>query len=71
MMGHLLTDNLTDDEKLTLKMLGKGQTPEEIADAMGLHRQTVYSRTRGARDKLGARTDIQAVVMALTAGIVE
>lgn len=67
----LLTDELTEKETLILVMLAKGYTGKEIAARMDLSESHIWGLIREIRNKLGAATDIQMVVMALTAGIIE
>lgn len=67
----LLTDELTDREKEVLQMLGKGHTAESIALEYEVNITTSRRWLQEIRAKLNANTDTQAVVMALTAGLIE
>jgi DNA-binding NarL/FixJ family response regulator len=51
--AHFSIDELTDRELEVFRMLGRGQSVEEIQNELGLSRKTVETHRRRAREKLG------------------
>ena len=62
---------LTAREHEVLTMLAHGATGTEIAEALVISSETVRSRTRSARERLGAKTRIHAVALAVHRGEIE
>lgn len=54
-----------------LTLLAKGLTREEIAIRRSIAPTTISRHMEKAREKLGARTTLHAVVIALVAGVIE
>ena len=59
---------LTHRECQVMTLLALGATTSEIAERLGISKETVRNHTRNARDKLGAKTRAQAIALALRAG---
>lgn len=59
---------LSPREREVLGWLAQGLTGEEIAARLHLSAETVRTHVRNAMDKLGARTRVQAIVLALRKG---
>lgn len=70
-MSNLLTDELTQKEILILVMLAKGYTAKEIGARWETTEDSSYIWLRAMRQKLGAKTNEQAVAMAIVSGIIE
>jgi DNA-binding NarL/FixJ family response regulator len=64
-------DSLTDKELAVLQALGRGETPSEIAIAMGLSASTVSTHIARMRTKLGARSLGDLIRYALKNALVE
>ena len=62
---------LTPPEREVLTMLAHGATGTEVAAALVISPETVRSRTRSARKRLGARTRTQAIALAVHRGEIE
>ncbi len=62
---------LTPREHEVMWMLAHGATGTEIAEALVISHETVRSRTRSARRRLGARTRIHAIALAVHSGEIE
>lgn len=60
---------LTPREVETLAQLALGKTNREIAHALGLKHSTVHTYVVTLRDKLGARTRTEAVMLAMVHGL--
>lgn len=56
-----------DTNRRIVQGLANGQTYEEIARALPMHRQTLYSRVQRLRATLGAENNEQLVAIALRA----
>lgn len=54
---------VTEREKLMSSMLAKGFTIEEIAQHLGLHSNSIQHYVMKLRDKLGAKTNVQAAII--------
>ena len=63
MKGNL--DNLSDRERETLRLLGRGHEAKSIASALGLSVHTVNERLRAARRKLGVSSSREAARLLL------
>jgi DNA-binding CsgD family transcriptional regulator len=61
--------SLTNREREILALLAQGLRGSEVAVRLDVSSETVKTHIRNARGKLGARTRIQAVVIALDAGL--
>lgn len=59
---------LSPREREVLSWLAQGLTGEEIASELHLSAETIRTHVRNAMDKLGARTRVQAIVLALRQG---
>jgi two-component system nitrate/nitrite response regulator NarL len=57
-------------EREVLDLLAEGATDGEIATVLELSPATVQSHVRNAKAKLGARTRVQAVALALRRGLI-
>jgi len=66
-----LAEELTAREKEVLKMMASGLDNYDIADKLGIGYGTVRSHVRGVLEKLGARSRLQAVVVAREAGLID
>ncbi|HVU91188.1 MAG TPA: response regulator transcription factor [Jatrophihabitans sp.] len=64
-------ERLTEREQETLRALGEGRSVREIADAWVVSEATVRTHVRSLLGKLGARSQLAAVAMALRAGWLE
>ncbi len=51
-------------------MKGSGLQHKEIASALGIHRRTVEAHLSSAKSKLGAKTCMHTVVLAIKKGII-
>lgn len=54
-----------------LDMLAAGKTPEEIAEALGLRRDTVYQHLRECRTRLKVKTTYELIKVATRKGVLE
>lgn len=63
--------DLTPREIEVLQLLAKGLTTEEIAEQLGITRKTVHSHVAGSLTKLGVRSKLEAVMVALREGVIE
>ncbi len=68
--GGRPASGLSPREKEVLKLMARGYTNLQIAEALGLAGQTVKNHVRSVLGKLGARTRVQAVLRALAWGLV-
>jgi DNA-binding NarL/FixJ family response regulator len=59
--------DLSDREREILDLLAEGLTGEEAADRLHLSPETVRTHVRNAMSKLGARTRVHAVALAIRA----
>lgn len=62
---------LTVREREVMTMLAHGATGAEIVEALFISSETVRSRTRSAREKLGAKTRSHAIALAVQRGQIE
>lgn len=65
-----LAGELTVREREVLKMMAAGLDNYDIADKLGIGYGTVRSHVRGVLEKLGARSRLQAVVLARQTGLI-
>ena len=65
-----LAEDLTAREREVLKMMAAGLDNYDIADKLGIGYGTVRSHVRGVLEKLGARSRLQAVVLARESGLI-
>ncbi len=63
--------DLTAREREVVQHLADGSTTSEIADALVLSHHTVRNHVRNVLQKLGARSQLEAVVIASTMALVE
>ena len=61
---------LTRREMDVLKGLGRGLAPAAIAGELGISVETCRAYVKGLRTKLGARTQLEAVVIASRIGLI-
>jgi two-component system NarL family response regulator len=61
---------LTEYQLAVLRLMVQGKTPEEIAGLMERSVMSIYNVQRQVRDKLAVETNAQAMVVALTEGLV-
>jgi DNA-binding NarL/FixJ family response regulator len=62
--------SLTPDEIELLELVAKGLSNAEAAQVLGLQRRNVRTRLQKIYDKLGARSHVDAVVVALKRGLI-
>ena len=62
---------LTTRERQILALLARGCSGRELAPRLNVSEDTVRTHIRNAMRKLGARTRVQAVVMALELGLLD
>lgn len=58
--------DLSEREKKCLEFLAAGYRQKEIADQLGVQLRTIEQQICSARKKLGARTTIQTVAIAIS-----
>ncbi len=63
--------DLTEREAEVLQFLAEGHSTLEISDALGLSHHTVRNHVRNILTKLDARSQLEAVVIGASAGVVE
>ena len=68
--GHRLEALLTDREKEVLTLVAAGYRNEEIAQELVISAHTVRNHVASIFKKLNARTRIEAVILALSSGLV-
>ena len=68
--GPRRTLTVTERERTLLRCSAAGLTQRETADVLGLDWSTVRARWHGLRCKLAAKTEAQAVAVALRAGLI-
>lgn len=61
--------SITPRQGAALRLLADGYSPEEIAAVMEVRPITVRNHIQAAMDRLGARTRLEAVIMASRAGL--
>lgn len=61
---------LTPREYVVVQMLATGVSGPEVAGKMGVSQKTVWGLTRGARERLGAKTNNHLVAICVRAGAV-
>jgi DNA-binding NarL/FixJ family response regulator len=62
--------DLTGREREVLQLLAQGATTEALADRLYISKHTARSHVRNILAKLGAHSKLEAVSMALRAGLV-
>jgi DNA-binding CsgD family transcriptional regulator len=62
---------LSARETQVLRQLALGLSPTEIAAQLGISGDTARNHLRNARAKLGAKTRVHAVALALERGLIE
>ncbi len=62
--------SLTPREKLVLRRLALGDTQVEAAVKLGVSLETVRKQSKSARARLGARTNAQAVAIAVSLDLI-
>ena len=62
---------ITSRQVAALRLLAEGYSPEEIAAAMEVRPITVRNHIQAAMDRLGARSRLEAVIIASRAGLLE
>lgn len=65
------TGDLTPREGLVLAQLAEGHSTREIAATLGVSLNTVGNHVQAVLAKLGAHTKLEAVIMAMRAGLVD
>jgi DNA-binding NarL/FixJ family response regulator len=65
------TSSLTAREREVLDLLAQGRSTDEIQQHLLLSQHTVRNHVRNVLNKLGARTKLEAVVMAARSGLVD
>lgn len=68
--GHRWDPHLTERERDVLALLGSGLDPQSIARHLRITVHTSRSYVRNVLSKLGAHTQLEAVIMAARAGII-
>ncbi len=61
---------LTARERETLDLLGEGATTDEIAERLGVSRNTTRNHVQRVLEKLGARSKLEAVAVARREGLI-
>ena len=69
--GPPTPDQLSPRQLDVLRLLVRGKTTEQIANELHLSRETVRNHMRGLLSALGARTRLEAALIALRHGLVE
>jgi DNA-binding CsgD family transcriptional regulator len=64
-LQHLITPR----QIAALRLLAEGYSPEEIAGSLGIRPITIRNHIQAAMDRLGARTRLEAVIIASRAGL--
>lgn len=64
-LQHLITPR----QIASLRLLAEGYSPEEIAGSLGIRPITIRNHIQAAMDRLGARTRLEAVIIASRAGL--
>jgi DNA-binding NarL/FixJ family response regulator len=59
----------TQRQIMVLEALARGRRPEEIAATLHISRDTVYEYLESCRNRLGARTNYQLMVIAERLGL--
>ena len=62
---------LTSRQRQILRLLATGKRPDEIAAELGLRRVTVRNHVQSAMERLGARTRLEAVLIAARSGLLD
>lgn len=62
---------LTEDELEVIHLIARGLSNAEAAAVLGVGRRNVRTRLQRVYDKLGARSHVDAVVVALKRGLIE
>ena len=70
-MGLRSAPAITELEHLVLRLSATGLLADEVAEHLGLSPEEVRRHLRGAMAALGARSKLEAVVLALRAGLVD
>jgi DNA-binding CsgD family transcriptional regulator len=62
---------LTARQRDCLVLVARGRTDRQVGEVLGISQQTVHKHVEAAKKRFGARTRIQLVVLALSAGQLE
>lgn len=62
---------ITPRQVASLRLLAEGYSPEEIAATLGIRPVTIRNHIQAAMDRLGARSRLEAVIIAARAGLLE
>lgn len=62
---------LSEGEHEVMTMLARGAIGSEITEALFISAETMRSRTRTARTKLGAKTRTHAIALAVHSGLID
>lgn len=62
---------ITPRQVAALRLLAEGASPEEIAESLGIRPITIRNHIQAAMDRLGARTRLEAVILAARAGLLD
>ncbi|MGE3857824.1 MAG: LuxR C-terminal-related transcriptional regulator [Dehalococcoidia bacterium] len=66
-----LRNSITPRQVAALRLLAEGYSPEEIAASLGIRPVTIRNHIQAAMDRLGARSRLEAVIIASRAGLLE
>lgn len=66
-----LRSHITPRQIATLRLLAEGYSPDEIAATLGIRPVTTRNHIQAAMDRLGARSRLEAVIIAARAGLLE
>jgi DNA-binding CsgD family transcriptional regulator len=66
-----LRNAITPRQAAALRLLAEGASPEEIAESLGVRPITIRNHIQAAMDRLGARTRLEAVILASRAGLLD
>lgn len=69
--GGDLRGVITPRQVAALRLLAEGASPEEIAESLGVRPITIRNHIQAAMDRLGARTRLEAVIIASRAGVLD
>jgi len=64
-----LRNSITPRQVAALRLLAEGYSPEEIAGSLGIRPITIRNHIQAAMDRLGARSRLEAVIIASRAGL--
>ncbi len=66
-----MTNELTQEEKTVLILLGRGETYSDIRKMLNLSQYAMQQIRKGFLTKLGARNHVHAIYLALSQGLIE